>query len=240
MVEGIEKALNQNALYWMVNGDAELDRDDAELASPQRASGEVAGGPGSEMKDICLQTISDVVRSVGRADPITTSTAPPAALQLLQQFDMLEQQSMRALSLRASEELAATSRAGEAAALEEVKQAAEVGFLSDAENIVMQNAQADILDALHERLRALEGRQARLVGAVAEEFGRRRRRVRREVKYLLPHMRQMEDRARAAPPPGPGEPRDRGGGEGSSEEEEEEEQEEEEEYYSPPPPPLRV
>ena len=203
VVEGIEKALNQNSLYWMVNGDAELDRE-AELPAlidgggTGTGAGNVHGsGPGSEIKDICLRTIRDVVRSVEHAgDDGQEGTAPtpaPAALQLLQQFDMLEQQNIRNISLRASEELAATSRAGEAAALEEVKLAAEVGFISDADNIVMQNAQADILDTLHARLRELEQRQWRLVGAVTSEFDRRRKRMRREVKYLLPHMRQMED-----------------------------------------------
>ena len=234
VVEGIEKALNQNSLFWLVNGDAELERLDEANTNSTSGSGNqippsqmhlcadaatnlasVANGgvgnrtahamiptsssislpPGSEMKDICLNTINKVVQSVTPAGADTSTPTPaPAALQLLQQFDVLEQQQMRVMGLRAVEELASTSRMGEEAALEEVKRAAEVGFLSDADNIVMQNAQADILDKLHARLRQLENKQRQLLGAVAEDFDARRRRVRHEVKYLLPHMRETERR----------------------------------------------
>ena len=183
-MEGIEKALNQNSLFWMVNGDAELEKTEN---SPHSLH-----APGTEMKDICLQTIHDIVQNVSPSDTANPTPAP-AALQLLQQFDMLEQQNMRTISLQAVEGLASSSRTGEESAMKQVKQTAEIGFFSDADNIVMQNAQAEILDRLHVRLRQLENRQRELLCVVSNDFDSRRREIRHEVKYLLPHMRGTEE-----------------------------------------------
>ena len=74
----------------MMNGEAELEQEDALQGK----------APGSEIKDICLQTIDNIVQSVTPSNIHgngieATPTPAPAALQLLQQFDMLEQQNIR-------------------------------------------------------------------------------------------------------------------------------------------------
>eukprot|EP00232_Nephroselmis_pyriformis_P009626 CAMPEP_0182886980 /NCGR_PEP_ID=MMETSP0034_2-20130328/20541_1 /TAXON_ID=156128 /ORGANISM="Nephroselmis pyriformis, Strain CCMP717" /LENGTH=288 /DNA_ID=CAMNT_0025020325 /DNA_START=115 /DNA_END=978 /DNA_ORIENTATION=- len=178
VVERLERIMHQNKLFWLVNGQAELD-------------GGKGAHVGSEIKKVCLAQIESTLDSGANWEGCAR-----AVVEQLQQFDLLEQQTFAMMVHKAKGDLSAIQMQAEEDCLEHIRittesAAARQGGLSHAEAVDLQVQHLQVLNAQKEGMAELEAERETKIKDVQGHLRERRDGLLRRLCRLLPNGEQM-------------------------------------------------